>query len=86
MKWFIVIIFMEGLGSYIFFNPSFETLDECKFSANYPPHIQIYAQKMLQEYGKPRPVARVLCMDKEAVEDWIELEKKQREKEKGVNL
>ena len=84
MKWFIVIIFMEGLGSYVFFNPSFDTVDACKFSANYPPHIQIYAQKMLKEYGKPRPVARVLCMNEDAVKDFLELENKY--KEEGINL
>ena len=83
MKWFLVIFFMEGLGSYVFFNPTFDSLDDCKFSANYPPHIQVYAQKMLQEYGSPRPVSRVVCMDENALMKFMEADK---EFEEGINL
>ena len=71
MKWFLVIFFIEGLGSYVFFDPSFETLDDCRFSANYPPHIAVYAQKMVEEFGKPRPVSRVVCMNEENLKTFL---------------
>jgi len=83
MKWFLVVLFMEGFGSYVFFDPSFDTLDECRFSANYPPHIQVYAQKMIEEYGAPRPVSRVVCMDEQNLKLFL-LENS--EEEKGISL
>ena len=84
MKWFLVIFFMEGFGSYVFLDPSFDTLEQCKFSANYPPHIQIYAQKMLKEYGAPRPVSRVVCMDENALKEFMKADAEYQQK--GISL
>ena len=83
MKWFLVIFFMEGFGSYVFLDPNFETLEKCRFSANYPPHIQIYAQKMVEESGAPRPVSRVVCMDEESLKKFM---KANDETQKGISL
>ena len=84
MKWFLVVFFMEGLGSYVFFNPNFDTLEACRFSANYPPHIQIYARKMLQEYGSPRPVERVVCMEEDTLKEFMKANED--EIQQGISL
>ena len=82
MTWFLMIFFSAG-HQFVFYNPSFNSLEECRQSANYPPHIAVYSQRLLKEYGRPMPVERVVCIDEENLKEFLELNKEFNEGKKG---
>ena len=85
MKWFLIIFFTAG-HQFVFYNPTFDSLDECMWSANYPPHIAVYGKRLLKEYGTPQKVDRVACIDEENLKDFLELNKQFLEEQKGLRL
>ena len=86
MKWFLIVFFAAG-HQFIFTDPTFESLEECRFSANHPPHIAMYSKKLLQQYGYPQRVDRVACASEEDIKKILEFNKKlKEEKEKGIRL
>ena len=85
MKWFLIIFFSAG-HQFVFYDPTFDSLDECVASANYPPHIAVYGQRLLKEYGKPMPVEKVACIDEEGLKEFLDLHKQFKESEKGLQL
>jgi len=82
MKWFLIIFFTAG-HQFVFYNPTFDSVDECVWSASYPPHIAIYGERLLQEYNTPQEVERVACIDEENLKDFLELNKEFNEGKKG---
>lgn len=71
MKWYLVVFFAQDLGSFVFYEPTFDTINECAFSANYPPHVEVYGAKIVQEYGKVMPVDSIMCMDEELLIEFL---------------
>ena len=71
MKWYLVVFFLNDFGSFVFYEPAFNTVKECTFSANYPPHVQVYADKIVQEYGRKMPVDRLICINEEILKEFL---------------
>ena len=85
MKWFLIVFFSAG-HQFVFFTPTFDSVDECLWSASYPPHAYIYGQRLKKEYSTPQNIERVACIDEENLRDFLELNKKHNENEKGIKL
>ena len=74
--WLLVVVFtgIDGGGMqdvYIFDHPNFATKNECVLSANDPVDQRIYMGKIINEYGYPRMVDRVLCVPEKKVNEII---------------
>tara|TARA_Y100000114_G_scaffold136603_1_gene138214 strand:- start:145 stop:402 length:258 start_codon:yes stop_codon:yes gene_type:complete len=85
MKWFLIIFFTAG-HQFVFFTPTFDTVDECMFSASYPPHIAVYGRRLLEEYNTPQEVERVACINEESLKNFLEEDRKYKEMRKGLSL
>ena len=55
MKWFLIVFFSAG-HQFVFFTPTFDSADECLWSASYPPHAYIYGQRLKKEYSTPQNI------------------------------
>ena len=67
MKWFIVVFFMQDYGSFIFFEPYFNSSETCLASATNPNDIAVYGARILMEYGRPIPVDKVVCANEDVI-------------------
>ena len=85
MKWFLIVFFSAG-HQFVFFTPTFDSADECLWSASYPPHAYIYGQRLKKEYSTPQNIERVACIDEENLKDFLELNKSFKEGQEGLRL
>ena len=85
MKWFLIIFFTAG-HQFVFYKPTFDSVDECVWSANYPPHIAVYGSRLMKEYGSPQEIERVACIDEDNLKKFLEENKRFKEEQKGLSL
>jgi hypothetical protein len=78
MKWFIVVIFMQDYGSFIFFKPQFESSETCLASATNPSDIAVYGARIVMEYGRPLPVDRIICANEDVIKEMMTGSKSER--------
>ena len=70
--WLMVVIFagvsFDGYQeAYVFKDPHFHSLNECVIAANDPKRIPEFAYKLVQEYGRPMDIQKIVCASQEEV-------------------
>lgn len=80
MKWLIVVIFAMGPGDladngrdlYIFTDPTYEEKHICEASITDPQYIPVLVEKLLHEYGKPKKIESVVCVEEQELKNALE--------------
>lgn len=81
--WLVVVIFALAPGQnfsadrdmYVFLEPSHNSKDECLGSASDPEGIKMYIAKLVMEYGEPKKIQAVTCVEKEELKRILNEEK-----------
>lgn len=69
MKWLIVVVFNTMVGdAYLFTNPEFDSREECMTYIQDPDIKMGMLIKLQMEYGRPKPIRFVNCMEKDVIE------------------
>ena len=78
MKWLIVVVFSGilpngNVDTYIFTDPSFNTVEECIAAANDPNEIPKYVRRLFFEYGsRARNIQKIVCAQQDDIIEVIE--------------
>ena len=66
MKWFLIVVFAgmspDGFKDvYVFEEPHYTELQDCINAANDPDMIQVFVQKMVNDYQRVKDIEKVIC-------------------------
>jgi|TARA_B100000925_G_scaffold111025_1_gene81953 hypothetical protein len=78
MTWFIVVVFAlspldidGGRDLYIFTNPTYDNYDQCSADITDPMVYPLLVDQLLKDYGKPRKITNVVCVEKKELDSAI---------------
>ena len=78
MTWFIVVVFAlspldidGGIYLYIFTNPTYDNYDQCSADITDPMVYPLLVEQLLKDYGKPRKITNVVCVEKKELDSAI---------------
>jgi hypothetical protein len=73
MNWLVVVLFATLAGDvYIFYEPKFETRDECMATLYNKEDQQRYIQKLVEEYKRAMPIQMVNCLQEDVINEILE--------------
>jgi len=79
MKWFVFVIFVVNQPSdpnaYLFTTPSFNSQQQCQMAVMDLRTIPLFADKLVQEFGGPKPIKSISCINEDTVrklDEWAE--------------
>jgi len=81
--WLVIVIFALAPGEnfsadrdmYVFTEPSHNSKEECLGSTSDPEGIKMYIAKLFMEYGEPKKIQAVTCVEKEELKRILNEEK-----------
>ena len=68
MKWFVIVLFSQIDGAYIFTDPVHESKEHCIASITDPEAVPMYAARLLMDMGPKAEITGIACANEDQVE------------------